>query len=203
MGQFNWKQRKAIEKNYTDKIDKLFPNEVKASSGIYAFWREEHGFKFAYVGQAVDVLNRVLQHLIEHKQHIDNSLDKRGLYDSETNKGGWRIKCWYCDKEKLDANEQMYIKKFADIGYQLYNTTAGGQGEGKVLLTENKGGKGYRQGVDYGYQKCLTEIREYFEKYFDITYNHDKCFTKKGELKAIPEKKMLELKEKIYGNKTD
>jgi hypothetical protein len=157
----NVRQVYAYEKKLKDKILLLYPT-IKDESGIYIFTREENGFKYAYVGQAIKLLSRLAGHLRGY-QHIDLSLKKHGLY-TEQNKDGWKIKIKYCND--LDAEEQAYIKLCADKGYQLYNHTTGSQGKGKAGLKENVR-KGYQQGVEHGYKKAQALVSNLFEKHLN------------------------------------
>lgn len=171
----NLRQVYAYEKKLKDRILKLYP-DIKNGSGIYILTREENGFKYAYVGQAIKILSRLATHLKGY-QHIDLSLKKHGLY-SEDNLFGWKIKVKYCDD--LNEQEQAYIKACADKGYQLYNHTTGSQGEGKAGLKENVR-KGYQQGVEQGYKKAQKMVANLFDKSLnyevkkDGNKNHEKA----------------------------
>ena len=103
------KQYFAIQKANEDKILKLYPH-IQTNSGIYVFFREEYGIKFAYVGQAVNLLRRIAQHLSGY-QHIDLSLKKHGLYSSK-NITGYKIMVTPTEIELLDAVEKIEIKKY-------------------------------------------------------------------------------------------
>lgn len=156
--------------------------ELKDKSGIYILTRtDENGFKFAYVGQAVKVLERLARHLCKNKkmQHIDKSLIKHKMY-AYNNPHGWDCVAYYFEEDLLNDKEREYIKKYAESGYQLLNETLGGQDKGKAGLRGNSGGLGYRNGVAHGYEKCRKEIAEKFAKYlnFSIKPIH---ITKNGE----------------------
>lgn len=71
----------------------------------------------------------------------------------------------------MDNLEQFYIKKYADMGYQLRNKTSGSQGEGKKDIADAPT-KGYLEGLHNGYKKAQKEIAHLFEL-------HLKCETKK------------------------
>lgn len=195
-----WKniyRSQAILNNYKTKLSKTFP-ELTNESGIYFILREEGNFKFAYIGQAKNCLNRLAQHLKDYKQHIDRSLKKHGLFDEITNPNGWKINMLTFAENELDEKERYYIELYGTHGYQLYNQTLGGQDSGKFGLKENEGGKGYREGVDYGYKKCLREIREYFDKYLDYTMK-EPIYNKSGKPKAIKVKKLDEFRDLMKG----
>lgn len=162
----NFRQIKAIEKANKERLLKHFPN-LNDNSGIYFLTREENGFKFAYVGKAKHLLDRLAQHLKEHKQHIDNSIDKRGLF-SEDNLKGWQITHLNFPVEMLNEKEAYYINEFAKNGYQLYNTESGGQA-GKFALTEYTPRKGYREGLKRGYSNAQKDVSKLFSK--KLTYS--------------------------------
>ena len=155
----NWKQLKAIEYKNKQRILKLCP-DVPETSGIYIFFREESGFKYAYIGQAKHLLTRLAQHLKGY-QHIDLSLKKHGLYSSE-NPNGWEVAFVRLPLEDLDGAEQRFIQRYANAGYQLRNKTAGGQGEGKFEIAETRPRKTYQEGVKQGYEKARKEVAGLF-----------------------------------------
>ncbi len=181
MANNNIRQIKAYEKKLKERILKIYPT-IKNASGIYIFTREENGFKYAYVGQACKLLDRLATHLKGY-QHIDLSLKKHGLYNG-VNELGWKIKVKYCTD--LNEQEQAYIKACADKGYQLYNHTTGSQGKGKAALKENVR-KGYQQGVAQGYKKAQKLVANLFDKH--LNYEVKKAGNKNQE------KAMLKLEE--------
>ena len=157
----NFKQVKAIEQKNKQRLLKAFP-ELTEESGIYFLIRYENGFKYAYIGQAKHILTRLAQHLKGY-QHIDLSLKKHGLW-SEENKTGWKIDFIIYPEKELNYKEQMWIRNYANAGYQLYNHTTGSQGTGKAVLGEQKERKGYNQGLHNGYEKARKEIAKLFDK---------------------------------------
>lgn len=165
----NYRQIMAIKKANEDKIRRLCP-EVTESSGIYVFWRvDSDGFRFAYVGQARNLLKRLAEHLSGY-QYIDCSIKKHKFYDEETNPYGYKVAILdECTNEELDEREQYWIKWYADKGYQLRNKTTGSQGEGKAALGEGKSNRGYRDGLVQGRKNTQKEIKELFDKY--LTYD--------------------------------
>jgi hypothetical protein len=165
----NYRQIMAIRKANEDKIRKACPIATE-DSGIYVFYRtDENGFKFAYVGQAKNLLKRLAEHLSGY-QHIDLSIKKHKLYDEETNPYGYHIEIiCHCPENELDGREQYWIKHYADQGYQLRNKTTGSQGEGKSALGEGKSNKGYREGLSKGYENARKYVAELFDKY--LTYD--------------------------------
>lgn len=185
----NYNKIFAIQNNNKKRWLKLNSSIVN-TSGIYILTRtDENGFKYAYIGQAKHILNRLAQHLSGY-QHIDLSLKKHGLFDIDKNKYGWNIDCIYTND--LDEVERQYIKLYASNGYQLRNKTIGGQDKGKNGLDDNKAPKGYRDGVKQGYNKAYKEIKIYFDKYLDIVI--------KGKSNKIKVRKYNELLERFKRN---
>ena len=167
----NYRQIYAIKAENEKKILRVCP-DAKKESGIYCFYRiNEQGFKFAYIGLATkSVLTRLAEHLSGYNQHIDLSIRKYGLYDEEKNEYGYKIKVLcYCPEEECNEKEQYYIKQYADEGWQLRNVTGGSQGEGKFNLAEGKSPKGYREGLEKGYQNARKDVAKLFEK--NLTYS--------------------------------
>lgn len=183
----DYKQIKAIESEHKKKWIKHF-GAISDGSGIYILTREENGFKYAYIGQAKHILTRLAQHLSGY-QHIDISLKKHGLW-SEDNLTGWRLGYFLCDD--LDNAEQDFIKRYANMGYQLRNKTAGGQGEGKFEIDETKPKKTYRDGLKQGYLNAQKEIAHLFEKNLTFGINGKE---NKNKIKAFDKfKKFIDLK---------
>lgn len=163
----NYKQVKAIEVRNKARLKEAFPDiDILDESGIYVLKRtDEIGLKYVYVGQSVKVLTRLAQHLVGYAQHIDLSLRKH-KFKTKENPCGWYLdSVTYCNGEFLDELEKSYIWKFANEGYQLYNKTGGGQGEGKVGIAPNKPSKGYYDGVKQGRENARKEIAKLFDKY--------------------------------------
>ena len=188
----NMKQVYAIARNSELRWKEIYP-ELDHYTGIYVLTRQdENGFKYSYIGQAKDVLKRLGQHLTGF-QHIDLSLKKHGLNGAF----GWKIKeIIKCQEDQLDEAEQVYIKKYANLGYQLRNKTSGSQGEGKDCLdVERKPSKGYYDGVEYGYNKAIKEIGILFDKYLDAVI--------KGDSNKIKERKLEEFLHLIRGDKDE
>ena len=185
-----WKAKLILEKT-KERWLKVNPNLPK-SSGIYILTRtDENGIKYAYIGQAKHILERLAQHLTQY-QHIDLSLKKHKLF-SENNPYGWNVDYFMCLEEEMNDYERKFIKEYADKGYQLRNKTAGGQDTGKSGIAENKPSKGYYDGIKVGRKQMLDEIREYFDKYLDYKINsHKDCLKKDGTYKEIYRKKFHE-----------
>jgi hypothetical protein len=167
----NYRQSKDIQDKYKQKLLELFPN-IPYTSGIYVLTRKEGDFKYAYIGQAMRILDRLSQHMVGY-QHIDLSLKKRGLY-SKDNPLGWKVACKEYPLSQLNAMEQEYIKYYANNGYQLYNHTTGSQGEGKQALGEGKSTKGYREGLEQGRKNLAKELKHIIDTHLTITLNIQK-----------------------------
>lgn len=176
----NYRQIKAIEQKNKKRILEVCPNTPE-TSGIYILTRRENGFKYAYVGQAKHLLTRLAQHLSGY-QHIDLSLKKHGLY-SEDNPCGWEIDWIRFPISELDEGEKDYIKKYANLGYQMRNKTIGGQGEGKQGLGDNKAPKGYYDGLKQGYKNAQKFVANLFEKHLQYSQKSDK--PNKNQEKAV------------------
>lgn len=171
----DWKnvaKAKAIEKNNRDRILAVNPH-MDEKSGIYFLTRkDEDGFRYAYIGQAVNLLSRLAGHLKGY-QHIDLSIKSHGLYSTD-NIYGWKIGFMHYPAEELDKWEQYWIKKYADGGYQLRNKTAGGQGEGKKQIADYKPPKGYRDGIQQGRINLAKELANIADKHLVIGLKPEK-----------------------------
>ena len=165
----NYRQIMVIRKANEDKIRKVCPIATE-HSGIYVFWRiDENMFKYAYVGQAKNLLKRLAEHLNGY-QHIDLSIKKHKFYDAETNPYGYHVEIiCHCPEDELDGRERYWIKHYADQGYQLRNKTSGGQDGEKSALGEGKSPKGYREGLSKGYENARKYVAQLFEK--NLTYS--------------------------------
>ena len=184
MAKQNYRQifaRKEEEKKKLLALNSQLDNQ----SGIYIFTRFENGFKFAYVGQALHLLDRLISHLQGYEQHIDRSLKKHKLW-SKDNPNGWQIKFIHCHQENLNAIEQQMILEYATSGYQMLNKTSGSQGTEKFAIVDNQR-KGYLQGKNDGKIATLRQIKVYFDKYLD--------FVIKGKETKIKARKLQEFKE--------
>lgn len=184
----NYQQFKAIEKKNIERLLKVNPHLTNAS-GIYILTREENGFKYAYVGQAKQILTRLASHLIGY-QHIDLSLKKHKLY-GKNNLTGWQIDFKEYPICLLDEKETEFIAEYAKNGYQLRNKTSGGQGQGKQGIADNKPSKGYYDGIAQGKKIVIGEISKLFEKYLDVVI--------KDNPNKIKERKLNEFLNMIKG----
>lgn len=198
----NIARAKAIEQENKKRLLKLNPN-LNDKSGIYFLLREdENGFKFAYVGQAKSVLQRLASHLVGYEQHIDLSLRKHKLY-SEDNPYGWRVEFLNFLESQLDEKEKYYIKLYADNGYQLRNVSIGGQGGNRDSgsIGERKAPKGYLQGIQQGRKNLARELSNIAKKHLKIELREDKANNKVSQKQY--EKFMDLIREGSYENRTD
>lgn len=171
-----FRQAKAIEAKNKKRLLEVNPY-LNEGSGIYFLTRtDENGFKYAYVGQAVHILTRLAQHMVGY-QHIDLSIKKHGLYSAD-NPYGWKVDYSVCDPKMLDRKEQYWIKKYADLGYQLRNKTSGSQGEGKTQIDDYRPQKGYRDGIKQGRKNMARELSSIAEKHLKIELRADKANNK-------------------------
>ena len=171
---------KAIEKQNKKRLLKVNP-KLNERSGIYFLLREdENNFKYAYIGQARSVLQRLCSHMSGYKQHIDLSLRKHKLYDKDNNPYGWRVEFLNFPESQLDEKEKYYIKLYADKGYQLRNVSVGGQGSERDSgqIGERKPPKGYRDGLLQGKRVLARELSSIAEKHLKIEIRDDKKHNK-------------------------
>lgn len=190
----NIRQAKAIELKNRKRLLEVNPS-LTDESGIYFLTRtDENGFRYAYIGQAVHILQRLAQHLVGY-QHIDLSLKKHGLY-ADDNPHGWKIGFLNFPISELDKQEQHYIKVYADYGYQLRNKTSGSQGEGKAKIDEYRPTKGYRDGIRQGKINLARELSSIAEKHLEIRLKPEKQGNKVSEKQY--EKFMTLISENTY-----
>jgi hypothetical protein len=181
----NYKQIYAIKKANEERILKVCPN-CPNTSGIYFLLREEDGFKYAYIGQAVRLRERLGSHLSGY-QHIDLSIKKHGLW-SEENPTGYKVNCLQFPENELNEKEQYFIKKYANAGYQMRNATSGSQGVGKKGLDNQKQPRTYYEGLNNGYERARKEIAHLFDLHLDYT-------TKKQPPTKLQEKALQKFKD--------
>lgn len=159
MTQEEYKKRMALKAKYQKQWLALDPT-LSEHSGIYILTRrDENGFKYAYIGQAIHLLSRMISHSCGYQQWIDLSLKKHGLY-SQSNPYGWYLTHFTYDEKLLNLKEQETIKNYADMGYQLRNITSGSQGKGKVDINERKPAKGYYDGKKQGATNLSKELQK-------------------------------------------
>lgn len=194
----NIAKAKAIEQKNKKRLLAVNP-KLNEKSGIYFLLRtDENGFKFAYIGQAKSVFQRLASHMSGYSQHIDLSLRKHKLY-SEDNPNGWRVEFLNFPESELDEKEKFYIKQYADAGYQLRNVSIGGQGESRDSgqIGERKPPKGYRQGVQFGKLSLARELKTIIDKHLTVKLKEEKQNNKTSQKQLEKFNQLLD--EKNYG----
>jgi hypothetical protein len=88
-----------------------------------------------------------------------------------------------CPAEECNEKEQYYIKKAADAGYQLKNSTTGSQGKGKKGLENGRPARGYFDGKEAGYLMARREVAHWFSLHLNVsmkkpTKNAEKALAK-------------------------
>ncbi len=182
IGKLNYKQICDIKKKNEERILSVCP-DCPNTSGIYFLLREEDGFRYGYIGQALHIRERLASHLSGY-QHIDLSIKKHGFW-SEENPTGYKVYCLEFSENELDEKEQYYIKKYANAGYQLRNETTGSQGKGKKALGDAKTPKNYYDGIAQGEKNARKMVAHLFELHLDFvpkknppTKNQEKALQK-------------------------
>lgn len=173
----DYKRIYAIKKANEARILKVCPN-CPNTSGIYFLLREENGFKFGYVGQAKRILERLGSHLSGY-QHIDLSLKKHGFWD-EKNPTGYKLHFLEFPESELDEKEQYFIKRYANAGWQMRNSTAGGQGEGKHGLDNARPSRGYYDGKMEGEKHLARELKHIIDTHLVISLKKETKISKKA-----------------------
>ena len=74
-------------------------------------------------------------------------------------------------EDKLDEAERYFIKKYANLGYQMRNKTIGGQNSGKNGMENQKEAKGYYDGLKQGYLNAQKYIAGLFKKNLVVSIN--------------------------------
>lgn len=183
----NWWKKSIKQRNYLDAVKKqneimeclyAYDNNLTENPGIYILTRAGKVRKdgtcsrYAYIGQAKNILQRLASHFMGFEQRIDVSLKTRALW-SKPNPYGWRITVEYCSVEELNQKEREIIAQYQnDPELELYNITSGGQDEGKEDINERKESRKYNEGLKNGYDKCKKEVQE-FMKYLFLMPNED------------------------------
>ena len=181
----NYRQIYARKAECEKRIKEVCPNATH-DSGIYCFTRvDEDGFKFAYIGQSVNILQRLADHL-QGYQYIDLSIKKHGLW-SEENPTGYKVYFLEFPEDELYEKEQYYIKKYANAGYQLKNIESGGL-LGKTDIGERKPPKTYTEGVVQGEKNMAKRIKHLFDLHLDYV-------PKKNPPTKLQEKAMQKFKD--------
>ena len=175
----NFKKLYAKHKKQREQLLAINPN-LNDDPGIYFLLRRsEADIKFAYIGQSRTVLTRLVSHLNGYEQHIDLSLKRHKLW-SEDNPYGWRVEFLNCPVEQLDALETYYIKQYADAGYQLRNSSLGGQGANRASgeIGERKAPKGYKAGVQQGKKQLARDLSHIIDTHLEVKIRDEKKHNK-------------------------
>lgn len=189
----NIKKAKAVEHKNRKRLLAVNP-KLDDESGIYFLTREdENGFRYAYIGQAVHIVQRLCSHLVGY-QHIDLSLKKHGLYSAD-NPCGWKVNFMHYPKSQLDEQEQYWIKQYADKGYQLRNKTSGSQGEGKAKIDDYSPQKGYYDGLKQGRHNLAKELSHIINKHLVVSVKPEKQGNKVSEKQFEKFKELLKERE--------
>ena len=175
----NYRQLYAIKKANKERILKVCPN-CPETSGIYFLLREEDGFKYAYIGQSVNILQRLADHL-QGYQYIDLSIKKHGFW-SEENPTGYKVHFLEFPESQLDEKEQYFIKKYANAGWQMRNTESGGK-SGKTDIAPRKPSKTYYDGISQGEKNARKMVAHLFKLHLD--YVPKRTPPTKNQLKAM------------------
>lgn len=167
----NIARAKAIEQVNKKRLLAVNPN-LDDKSGIYFLTRtDENNIKYAYIGQAVNIIQRMCSHMVGY-QWIDCSIKKHKLYSPE-NPYGWKIGFMHFPKSQLDEKERYYIKMYAQNGYQMRNIDTGG-GAGKQELGERKQPKGYYDGIMQGKKTLAKQLSDIISKHLTVTLKPEK-----------------------------
>lgn len=161
----------AIKHENQMRIMKACPN-CPNTSGIYFLTRVEDDIKYAYVGKAKHLLERLGDHLAGHQQHIDRSIKKHGLWSAD-NITGWKVNVLEFKEEELDERERYFIKMYAKAGFQLRNVESGGT-TGKTDIGERKPSRGYYDGLEQGKKNARKFVSYLFTKHLDYKPKSDK-----------------------------
>lgn len=188
----NYKQIWARKKEVANKLKKICP-KITNDSGIYFYTREksmeEGGGRAFYIGKSRTLLDRCIAHDMGYAQRIDISLKKRKYY-SESNPYGWKLNVLTFPERLLDEKERYYIDLYVRIGGECYNVESGGT-IGKEIIGEKKPPKTYQDGLKQGDKRTKRKVKEYLDKYLDVTI--------KEPSNKIKERKYNEFKEWLDG----
>ena len=106
-------------------------------------------------------------------------------------RGGWKIDFNSYPEVVLNEMEQLFIKEYADRGYQLRNKTSGSQGEGKTQIDDYRPQKGYRDGIQQGRKNMARELSSIVEKHLKIELRADKANNKVSQKQYEKFKELL------------
>lgn len=155
--------------------------KISHRSGIYFLTRKDDldGKWYGYIGKSeTSVLDRMCSHLIGYQQRIDISLKKRGFH-SELNPSGWKLVVSYYPKSEVDRWERLWIEKYREAGYILYNIESGGT-NGKTIIGERKPPKNYRDGLAQGRKALAKELSHIIDTHLEISLKKDTKVSQKA-----------------------
>lgn len=168
---------------------KILCQDLDDRPGIYFWFREDHEGKHIYIGQALSLIERNINHVQGYKQRLDKSIKKRGFY-GENNKSGWKLKIMHAEVGQLNELEKYYINKYKELGYDLYNIESGSKVD-KYDIGYRQAAKGYHDGLHQGYKNAQREVAHWFDKSLDFSIkgspnkNKEKAFEKFTNFIAI------------------
>lgn len=175
--QTDYKKLFGIQKTIEKQLKTLCPN-IDNKSGIYFWIRKEEGKNCAYIGKAVNLLRRNVSHLQGNQQRIDGSLKKRGLYSAD-NTLGWQLFFLHYPEDELDKQEQYFINKYRNAGYEMYNIESGGT-DGKSIIGDRKAARGYRDGLWQGKENLRKEIKHIVDLHLNISLKKETKISQKA-----------------------
>ena len=156
-----WLEKKLEAENTVRRLNSDMPRRP----GIYVFFRDgEDGLRYAYVGQAVNLLQRCAQHILGSESWCDRSIKKHGFYNHKENPYGYRLTFVECPQEELNEREHSMIVLWGTHGYQLRNKTSGGQDDSKEQINEYLPAKGYYDGLRQGWKNARVFVANLFDK---------------------------------------
>lgn len=198
MSYYHYNKETYVKRKIAENQLKTIAPNLEDRPAIYTWYR--YAEIKCYIGQVKSrrLKERSIEHILAY-DHLGNSIRTHKLY-SKDNPLGWRLKVEYCSEEDLDDLERQRIAEAQKNGYTLYNITSGGQNAGKEDINQRASGKTYTEGKKYGYQQCLNEIKELFDKYL-VAIPKDTDKKKNGEIKEIYLRKLKEFEELLSTEK--
>lgn len=193
--QVDYRKLFGVQKALEKQLKQLCP-DIDNKSGIYFWIRKEEGKNCAYIGKAKDLLKRNVSHLQGNQQRIDGSLKKRGLYSND-NTLGWQLFFLHYPVEELDKQEQYFIDKYRNAGYEMYNVESGGT-DGKTIIGDRKAPKNYRDGLYQGRENLRKELKHIIDLHLNISLKKESKVSQKALEKFW---KLLEKPKKEETNK--
>ncbi len=137
----------------TTRTDTRWHSNSPVSMGIY-YIKNTINNKY-YVGQSVNIRNRILQHIREIKKGTKNGAIYQALrkYGIETFEFGV---CCLCERSELNTNEEKYVELLKSTAPNGYNLTTGGNSKTVISdITREKISVAQK-----GRKKSLEEIQK-------------------------------------------